>query len=106
LLNFFGTEPTPLEHNIAWAYNDSVYEAADARCHVSFAITPVSKDVRIVLTLDGVTVYELNAVGISDVRCLNEKGRESLEITISAKESIRLRLKPLISISQFCKTYL
>jgi hypothetical protein len=102
LVSFFEMEPTPLDPDIPWVYNDSAYEAGDARCHVSFAIAPFVKDVRVVMKLDSVPVYELNAMGVEDVRCHNDKGRESLEIIISSRDSIWLRVKPTISISHHC----
>lgn len=102
LLSFFEAEPALLESDIPWAYNDSVYEVGDARCTVSFGITPSAKDVTVLLKLDGALVYELHAVGVEDVRCHNDKGRESLEIVISARSSIWLRVKPTISINHHC----
>ena len=48
-------------------------------------------------------VYELNAVGVEDVRYHNDKGRESVEIVISIRDSMWLRIKPNISITQQCE---
>src|SRR5436190_9967813 len=100
LLNFFAVEPTPLEPGIPWAYNDSVYETSDGRRHISFAVAPSVKDVRILLKLEDTLAYELNAVGVEDIRYHNDKGRESVEIIVSAVDSIWLRIRPNISITQ------
>ena len=43
-------------------YNDSVYEVVDGHVQISFANAPSVKDVRMILKLDGVLLYELNAV--------------------------------------------
>jgi hypothetical protein len=98
LLSFFEVEPTACEPELPWVYNDSVYEVRDARCQLSFAIAPAAKDVRVLLNLDGVLLYELNAVAIEDVRLHKDKGRESLEIIVSRGDSVWLRTKPNISI--------
>jgi len=102
LLNFFEVEPTPLDPELPWVYNDTVYETSDGRLHISFAVAPSVKDVRIILKLDGTLAYELNAVAVDDVRYHNDKGRESVEIIVSAVDRICLRIKPNISITQHC----
>ena len=98
-LTFFATSPAQLDPDVPWTYNDSVYEVADGRVQISFAIAPSVKDVRVVLKSDGVLLYELNAVGIEDVKYHDDKGRESLEIMVFARESVWLRIKPQISIA-------
>lgn len=99
LLNFFSTAPEQLDPDVPWTYNDSVYAIVDGHVQISFAIAPFVKDVRIILTSDGVPLYELNAVGIEDVKYHNDKGRESLEIMLTARDSVWLRVKPHISIA-------
>ena len=100
LVSFFGILPIQLDPDVPWVYNDSLYEAADGDLHLSFAITPSVRNVRVVLKSREATVYELNAMGILDVRHHNDKGRESLELLISSQHSVWLRLKPGISINQ------
>jgi len=46
------------------------------------------KDVRIILKSDGVPLYELNAMGIEDVKHHNDKGRESLEVILSSLDTV------------------
>jgi hypothetical protein len=100
LLNFFATPPEQLDPDVPWPHNDSLYEAVDGHVQISFAIAPSVKDVRIILKSDGVTLYELNAMGIEDVNYHHDKGRESLEIILSERNSVWLRIKPQISITQ------
>jgi hypothetical protein len=100
LLNFFAKFPQQLDPDVPWRYNDSVYEVVDGHVQISFAIAPSVNDVRIILKSNGAQLYELNAVGIEDLKFHNDKGRESLEIILSARDSVWLRVKPQISISQ------
>jgi hypothetical protein len=98
LLSFFEVEPSALEANVSWYENDWVYEIKDEHVHLSFAIAPLYGDVRVILKVGGVVPYELNAMGLEDVRHFNDKGQESLRLIVSARESIWLRIKPTISI--------
>ena len=100
LVSFFGILPTQVDPDLPWVYNDSLYEATDGRVYLSFAIAPSVRDVRVILKTGEVTVYELNAMGILDVRHHGDKGRESLEVLISPQHSVWLRLKSGISIRQ------
>ena len=100
LLNFFETVPDRLQPDGPWFYDDSVYEASDAHVRISFAVAPAAKDIRVILRTSGdAVVYELNAVGVDDVKYHNDKGRESLEVIVSARESIWVRTKPAISVN-------
>lgn len=100
LLNFFETNPTQLDADVPWIYNDSTYEASDGHVQISFAIAPSVNDVRVLLRSDGVPLYELKAIGVEDVRLHNDKGIESLEIIVPARDSIWIKIKPTISINQ------
>jgi hypothetical protein len=100
LAGFFGAEPQMLDPGEPWAYNDAVYAVRDGRVHLSLAVAPAYHDVRILLTLDESVLYELNASGVADLRLHNENGRESLEIAVSERESIWVRLQPAIAILQ------
>ena len=102
LLSFFEVEPQTLDPDVPWVYNDSAYETNDGRVHIAFGISPAAEFVTLVLRLDDSLVYQFTADGITDVRHHNDKGRESLEIVVSQRESIWLRLKPHISLTQYC----
>ena len=106
LLNFFSAIPVQLDPNLPWIYNDSSYEAVEGQTRISFAIAPASRDVRIRLTEGDALRYEFNAMGIEDVRVHNDKGCESLEMTLAGTSSLWILLKPSISIRQhFCKDH-
>jgi hypothetical protein len=99
LLGFFEVTPKPINQDISWAYNESAYEVSRNGVHLIVAVTPVSRDVTIKLKVGEQLVYELNATGIQDVKHHLEKGRESLELILAARDSLRIRLKPEISIN-------
>ena len=99
LLSFFEVEPTPTDKDVAWPYNEYLYEIVRSEFELSFSIAPAYRDVRIILTHKGAKLYELNSMGVKDVRYRNEGNVESLEIVLSPTESIWLVVKPVISIN-------
>jgi hypothetical protein len=100
LLAFFEVTPMPVERDISWALNDSVYQVSKSNIHLTFAVVPASRDVKIKLKVGELLVYELDAMSIQDIQYHQEKGRESLEIVLAARDSLWIRLKPEISINQ------
>jgi hypothetical protein len=100
LVQFFSALPTQLDEAVPWEYNDSVYDASDSWMHLSFAIAPAVKDVRILVTIGGICVYEFNAMGVADVRYRSEKDRDSLEVVVASRHSVWLTVKPQILIRQ------
>ena len=100
LLNFFTVIPVQRDEDVPWVYNDSQYEIMRGQNQLSFAIAPAYRDVRIRLRANGVLLYELNAMGVADVKIHNDKGHEWLEVVASERHSIRLRIGPEISINE------
>jgi len=84
LLGFFGVEPKRLDPDVPWPYNDFVYEVQRGDMSLSVAVAPAYKDVRIVWKSGSQALYELNAVGVDDVKYHNDSGRETLEVAISS----------------------
>ena len=68
LLEFFECLPVQTDDDVAWIYNDSAYEVVNGVNALSFAIMPAYRDVRILLRVNGAPLYELNAVGVDDVK--------------------------------------
>ena len=99
LLTFFEVEPKMREVDIPWLYNDSVYEVVREDLHLSFAVAPSYKDVRIILKRGEHLLYELNAMDVEDIRYHNEKDREILEIRLNDRDRLWLRVKPAITIA-------
>lgn len=102
LLTFFEVEPTFLDPKEPWPYTDAAYSVKRGNYALSFAVMPAYKDVRIILKIDDVIVYEINALGVKDVRYHEDKGRETLEVVISDTDLLFLRLKPSISLLHQC----
>ena len=100
LLGFFGMEPKRMDVDVPWPYNDFLYEVQVGDLSLSFAIAPACKDVRIILKAGNRVVYELNAVGVDDVKYHNDNGRETLEVVISTRDRLWVRVTPTIQLSQ------
>jgi hypothetical protein len=99
LLSFFGVEPKRLDPDVPWPYNDFLYEIQQGEMSLSFAVAPAYKDVRITWKSGPVGLYEMNAVGVEDVKYHNDGGRESLEVVITPRDRLWLRIVPSIYIS-------
>ena len=95
-----GAAPVLRDEGVPWVYNDSAYEVTARQTRVSFAVAPAHGDVRIRLWVSGMMLYELNAMGVQDVRLHNDKDREWLEVIISPRQSLRLRIAPEISVAE------
>ena len=98
LLGFFEVEPELHDKDTPWIYNDSVYEVIDGNRHMTVAIHPSYKDVRVILSEEGYKVFEFEATAVKDIRVLNDKLPETLEIVMSEKCSLLIKRKPHISI--------
>jgi hypothetical protein len=98
LLTFFEVEPKLRDADIPWPYNDFLYETTRGDFQISFAVAPAYKDVRFILSLNGRVLYELNAVGVDDVRYEKDGSGELLEVMVSSRESLTIRLRPKVSI--------
>ena len=48
LLSFFEVEPVLLDPDVPWCYNDAVYSVQFDGLSASFAVSPASRDVRLV----------------------------------------------------------
>jgi hypothetical protein len=100
LLTFFEAEPTRLDPDVQWPYNDFLYRVTRSDVEVSLRVAPAYKDVRLVIIRAGSVQYELNAMGIEDVRYLKDASGEALEILLTSRDSLLLRLAPVVCITQ------
>ncbi len=103
LLTFFECEPKKLDADVPWIYNDLLYECKQEDLSLSFAVAPSYKDVRLILKHREAVLYELNAVGVDDVKYHNDSGRETLEIVINDQDRFWLHLRPSLYISHEAK---
>lgn len=97
LLSFFEVVPKLLDPENVWDYNDALYEVNQGELELSFSLAPSYKDVRLILKRGNDTLYELNAVGVEDIKYHNDSGRESLEVVFNSRDRFLLRLKPTIA---------
>jgi hypothetical protein len=96
LLSFFEVEPTTPDGE-AWPYSDFLYQVSRGDLHLSCAVAPAYKDVRIILRRGVSVIYELNAMGVEDIR-YDDEGGEALAVVLSARDTLWLRLKPDITL--------
>jgi ubiquitin len=98
LLTFFEVTPRRADPDDPWPYNDFLYENTFSDIEVSFSLAAAYKDARLILKRSHQVVYELNAMGLFDVKCNSDGGRESLELIFSDRTRLLLFLKPAVSI--------
>jgi hypothetical protein len=100
LLECFGVEPQLLDPGVPWRYNDALYVVEVDGLSVSFAVQPAYRDVRLIVSRGGQRLYELNAVGVADVRIIDELGRDIVEVRLSEREWLRVQVRPTFEITQ------
>lgn len=103
LMTLFG-EPVSREYGDEWFDSDSLYELTDTNgVHITFAIHPIHKDVRITLSSKETTIYDWQSQDLKDIRYLEEKERTIIELLISERDRITVRLTPTILIEHQTK---
>ena len=98
LLAFFEVEPMRLDSDVPWPYNDFTYERALSDVSVTFAVAPAYKDFTLTVERGGRKEIELSALSVFDIRYNNSAGVEWLEILLTERDRIELRLKPSFSL--------
>ena len=99
VLSFFEVEPTVLDEDVPWPYNNYLFEIEKDDVSLSCALEPACQDVRLIVKRGDIRLYELNAVGVKDVRYWEQGAIELLEIVLSEGHVVRLRVKPNFEIS-------
>jgi hypothetical protein len=100
MLTCFGVEPRMLDVGIPWCYNDAAYSVEVDGLSVSFAVAPGYQDVRLIVRRGDERLFELNAVGVADVRVIDTPGVDAVEIVITHGSWLRLQLRPAFEITQ------
>jgi hypothetical protein len=100
LLSCFGVEPQMLDSGVPWCYNDAAYQVEVDGLSVSFAVQPAYRDVRLIVRRGEQRLDELNAVGVADVRVLNEPGHDLVEVQLSERDWLQVQLRPAFEITQ------
>jgi len=102
LLSFFEVEPERASPDIPWPYNDFSYRVSLGAYDIAFGINPAYKDISLTISQNGMELYSFVALSVKDVRYLQDPHIETLEIFISDRESIWLRIRPTLLITQKC----
>jgi hypothetical protein len=100
LLSFFEVEPSRADEHIPWPYNDFSYRVRIGPYLVVFGIAPSYPDVSVTISFNGAEIYNFCGLSVRDVRYHKNSDHETLEIVVSEKDSIWLRLRPSIMITQ------
>lgn len=100
LLSFFEVEPQRADRGVPWPYNDFSYHVMLGAYDVTFGICPAYKDLSFSIRHSDAEIYNFVALSVKDVRFHRVAGVEQLEIVISDRESIWLRLRPTVLVTQ------
>jgi hypothetical protein len=98
LLSFFEVEPTRLDADMPWPYNEFTYRRCLGNIVVSFAVTPSSKDFTLTVERDAEKHLELTVLQAYDIRYREEGEVEWLEILVTENHRLEMRIKPSFSI--------
>ena len=104
LLACFGVEPRLLEPDVPWCYNDAVHAVEVDGLSVSFAVQPAYRDVRLIVRRAEQRLFELNAVGVTDVRVIDECGVHAVEVRLLTEAWVRVQLRPKFELTQGFKS--
>ncbi len=100
LLSFFEVEPSRADKDIPWPYNDFSYQVELGAYLVVFGIAPSYPDVSLTISFNGAEIYNFSGQSLRDVRYHKSSDHETLEIVVSERDTIWLRLRPSIMITQ------
>jgi hypothetical protein len=100
LLACFGVEPQLLDASVPWCYNDAAYSIELDGFSVTFAIQPSYRAVRLIVARGQQRLYELNAVGVADVRVIDEPNVDAVEVLLTESSWLLIRFRPVFEITQ------
>jgi hypothetical protein len=105
LVSAFEVNPTYLDAADPWPYTDALFRVEQGSTVLNFAVSPAYRDVRIVLEQSGVTVYELNATSVLDVKYRRDGTREFVDVVLGEVDTLTLSVKPAIRLDHRCVRY-
>ena len=100
LLACFGVEPQLLDVDVPWCYNDAAYLVEVDGLSVSFAVQPAYRDVRLIVRRAEQRLFEFRAVGVGDVRVIDERGIDAVEVVLAEQSWLRVQLRPAFEVTQ------
>jgi hypothetical protein len=93
-LAFFEVEPTKLDADVGWPYNDFTYSRTVGDLTVTFSVAPAYKDFTLTVERSGTKEINLWSLSVFDIRYHEDRGAEWLEILLTETDRLELRLKP------------
>ena len=101
LLACFGVEPKLDEPGTPWAYNEALYLVEVDGLSVSLAVQPSDRYLRLIVRRGEQTLFEINGVGVQDLKVIHERAVDELEIVLSEGSSLNMQLRPVFGITQW-----
>jgi hypothetical protein len=83
-----------------WCYNNAVYSVEADGFSVSFAVQPSYRNVRLIVRRGEHRLFEFNAVGVADVRIIDEPGVDAVEVLLTGGAWLRVQLRPAFEVTQ------
>ncbi|WP_053243886.1 MULTISPECIES: hypothetical protein [unclassified Achromobacter] len=100
LLTFFEAEPQSEEPEVPWYYGSHTYQTRVGDHHISFGLLPAHGDVSLTIRHQDRDLYHLVALSVRDIRYRRDGAVETLEIILSERDRVFLRLRPDVVITQ------
>jgi hypothetical protein len=100
LERFFGTAPSKSDIDVPWPYNGLTFNFSGGPYQVIFYIMPSYRHVELSIRCANELTYQLTASTVSDLRVLGGPTHGTLEIVISSKDSVFIRLLPSVLVAQ------
>jgi len=100
LLSFFEVEPSRADLDTPWPYNELTYQVSLGQYAISCTICPSYRDLSLSATYEGKLIYSFTGRSIKDVRHHKDADGETMEIVVSDRDTIWLRLRPNLVITQ------
>lgn len=100
LERFFGMPPAKSDPEIPWPYSGLLFTVTVGRYRVICDMTPSCKQVELTIQADGELFYQLSSPMLDDIRVHANPTHDTMELVVSPKDSIFLRLSPSVLVTQ------
>jgi hypothetical protein len=100
LLACFAVEPRLRDPGVDWTDNHATYEVEIDGTAVTFALAPATRELQLTLHRAGQRVLELTANSFADLQATSEDGRDSVEVQLSERGYLLIRLRPAVEVIQ------
>lgn len=100
LERFFGGEATRSDTDIPWPYNGLLFTATRHEFRLVLDLKPSYKHVELTVHAGGQLLYQLSSPALEDIRIHPDPTHDTLELVVSQRDSIFVRLSPSVLITQ------